>query len=172
MREVEIYGLGIEAPGARPVLLLQELAGARRVLPIWIGVPEAGAVEMARAHLAAPRPGSHQLIADVVGRFDRRLVRASVTELVGSTFHAELVFDGGVRISARPSDAVVIALLLDAPLEVAEALLDVAGVDRSTVIDARGVPDASGDGPGRWDEDVARFRRFLDTATPEDFEPN
>lgn len=154
------------------MLLLQEVAGDRRVLPIWIGVPEAAAVEVARAHRSAPRPDTHRLIADVVGEFDRRLVRASVTALVGATFHAELVFDGDVRISARPSDAVVIALLLGAPPEVTEALLDEVGVDHSVVIDARASAPGEGGAASGRDEDVARFRRFLDTASPEDSDPN
>jgi bifunctional DNase/RNase len=163
VREVEVFGLGVEEPGARPLLLLRELAGAGRVLPIWIGMPEAGAVEVARAHETAPRPGTHRLIADVIGSFDRRLVRASVTGLVGGIFHAELVFDGELRIPARPSDAVVVSILLDAPIEVAEAVFDRAGIARSEVVGA---------GDGASDEVIARFQRFLETASPEDFDPN
>ena len=135
MHEVRVFGLGVEMPGAQPLMLLQEVDAPQRVLPIWIGVPEAGAVEAACAHVTMPRPGTHRLIADVIDRFDRALRRVSITALRDGVFHAELQFDGDIRISARPSDAVVLAVLLQAPIDAAEVVLAEAAVDRGQVVD-------------------------------------
>lgn len=170
MRTVQVIGIGLDNPGARPVLLLQETDGARRVLPVWVGMPEATAVEAAARRIASSRPGTHELIAQLITRFERRLLRVSVTGLHGGVFHAELVFDADTRISARPSDAVVLAVQLGVLIEVAEEVLDQAAVDQADVLDA-----SPGDEPASGvnaEQELDRFRRFLDTATPQDFEQN
>jgi bifunctional DNase/RNase len=78
--------------------------------------------------------------------------------------YAELVFAGGVVVSARPSDAIALALRADTPIYAAETVLDEAGVPVPDDIGAH-VPEASGDAEG----EVEAFREFLDTISPEDF---
>jgi uncharacterized protein len=174
MRDVQVFGMGLDTSGARPVLLLQETGGARRLLPIWIGLPEATALELAHRQEPAPRPGTHELIGQLIGVFGRRLETVRITAIQEGIYHGELVFDGDVLVSARPSDAVTLALELKVPIQVAEAVLDQAGVDRSEMID--GEPDDAGTGSGATEAEhqaeLDRFRQFLDTADPEDFDKN
>jgi bifunctional DNase/RNase len=104
------------------------------------------------------------LIADVVTALGRTLERIEITEVRGGTFYADLVFDRGLRVSARPSDSIAIALHADVPIHATEAVLVEAGVlvddDESGEEGSSPVPD---------EEEVDRFRAFLDNVSPEDF---
>lgn len=164
-----MVALGRDPMAVQPVLLLQETGGRRRVLPVWVGVPEATAIELARRHVELPRPQTHQLILDVVRSFDRRLQLVRITMLRDSVFHAELVFDGDVRVSARVSDAVAMALHVEVPIEAEDAVLDEAAVAEVGMAGATSEEDeGDGDTPSEHEE-LERFRRFLDNASPEDF---
>lgn len=165
-----MVALGRDPMAVQPVLLLQETGGRRRVLPVWVGVPEATAIELARRHIELPRPQTHRLILDVVAAFDRDLQLVRITMLRDSVFHAELVFDQDIRVSARVSDAVAVALHVDVRIEADDAVLD-----EAAVAEVAGIGGAKGDedddtasGPPA-EEEVERFRRFLDDASPEDF---
>ncbi len=172
MQLMDVVALGTDPTVVQPVLLLQERAGRRRVLPVWVGVPEAAAIELARRHVETPRPQSHQLIVDVVRGFERSLEQVRITMLRDSIFHAELVFDGDTRVSARVSDAVAVALHLDIPIHAEDDVLDQAGISDARIIGA----DTDTDVDPELDEadeaeQLERFRRFLDNASPEDFGP-
>lgn len=163
-----MVALGRDPMAVQPVLLLQETGGRRRVLPVWVGVPEATAIELARRHVELPRPQTHQLILDVVRSLDRRLQLVRITMLRDSVFHAELVFDGEVRVSARVSDAVAMALHVDVPIEAEDAVLDEAAVAEVGMVSPAAEEDET-DGETPSEEELERFRRFLDNASPEDF---
>ncbi len=163
-----MVALGRDPMAVQPVLLLQETGGRRRVLPVWVGVPEATAIELARRHVEQPRPQTHQLILDVVRAFNRRLQLVRITMLRDSVFHAELVFDGDIRVSARVSDAVAIALHVDVRIEAEDAVLDEAAVAEVGVVSAADDDEAPAETPSEQEE-LEQFRRFLDKASPEDF---
>ena len=171
MQQMVVVALGTDPTVVQPVLLLQERAGRRRVLPVWVGVPEAAAIELARRRVETPRPQSHQLIVEVVRAFDRHLELVRITMLRDSIFHAELVFDGDTTVSARVSDAVAVALHLGVPIHAEDDVLDQAAISDARIVGA----DVAGDDdePDAADveeaEQVERFRRFLDNASPEDF---
>jgi bifunctional DNase/RNase len=167
---MRVVALGRDPMAVQPVLLLQETGGRRRVLPVWVGVPEATAIELARQHVEMPRPQTHQLLLDVVQAVHRRLELVRITMLRDSVFHAELQFDGDTRVSARVSDAVAVALHVDVPIEAEDAVLDEAAVaEVAGLAAALGEEDGpAGDAPAE-SEEVERFRRFLDSASPEDF---
>lgn len=169
MQEMRVIAVGIDPGESQPVLLLQEAAGRHRVLPVWVGMPEATAIEFERQHASAPRPMTHQLIGIVIRSCGRSLERVRITTVRDSIFHAELVLDGDTTVSARVSDAVSIALHLDVPIEADDDLLDEVGVAHAEVIDADAVAD---DDATDQAAEVERFREFLDTATPEDFGPS
>src|SRR5690606_39433086 len=103
---MRVVALGRDPMAVQPVLLLQETGGRRRVLPVWVGVPEATAIELARRRVELPRPQPHQLILDAVRSFGRELPLVRITMLRDSVFHAELVFGGDVRVAARVGRAV------------------------------------------------------------------
>ena len=181
MREMRLLAVGLDSGSSAPVLLLQETADATRVLPVWIGVPEAMAIETMRQHVPVPRPTSHHLIADVIAALGQQVDHVRITALRGSVFHGELVLGDDLRISARVSDAVALAVHLDVPIRAEEAVLD-----RAAFADLRAMgieddedpadspepsdPADPADLPADQAAEVERLRRFIDTVKPEDFD--
>lgn len=156
------------AESRHPVVLLQETEG-KRCLQIWIGLAEAEAIALEQQGRLPERPLTHVLISDVVAALGRRLEQIEITEVRGGTFYADLVFDRGLRVSARPSDSIAIALHADVPIHASEGVLTEAGV----IVDDDEGDDATTETPTGStppDEDeVDRFRAFLDNISPEDF---
>lgn len=154
---MELVGIELERPPNIPCLVLREAAGEGRVLPIFIGGPEATAIAFALEEVETPRPMTHDLMKDLLDELGARIERVVVTELRDSTFFAEIVVTmaGAVHsVSARPSDAVALAVRYSAPVFAEEGVLEVAG--RSV---EEGVPE----------EVVEQFREFIDQVNPDDF---
>jgi len=155
-----------------PLLLLEELAG-ERVLPIFIGAPEATAIAYALQHLETPRPMSHDLMSTIITSLGGRLFTVEITELVDNTFYANLRIlrdSSEIVVSARPSDAVALALRAGAPILVSDSLMDEQG--RIMQLEDDDEMDEVIEGAaGESDEAelVAELREFLDTIRPEDF---
>ncbi len=155
---MELVGIEMEQPPNIPCLLLRESAGDARILPIFIGSPEAAAIAFALEEVATPRPMTHDLMKDLLDQLGARIERVVVTELRDSTFFAEiiLVHAGEVKsVSARPSDAVAIALRFGAPLFAEESVLNAAGRRAG-----RAVPEKV----------VEEFKDFIEQVRPEDFD--
>jgi uncharacterized protein len=161
--EMRVMGVGVESGASRPVLLLQETGGNHRLLPVWIGMAEANAITLEQHRVPAPRPMTHQLIGDVVDAFGRHLQQVRITEVRDKIFYAELILDQNTRVSARVSDAIALALHLGVPIHAEDTVLDLAAVDQ-TAVRTEGDDHAS--------DEVEEFRRLLDTASPEDFDPH
>lgn len=155
MRELDVMGVRVEMPSNIPMVLLREVDG-HRYLPIWIGNHEASAIASAQEGVVPPRPLTHDLMIDVLGALGHTLTEVHITALVGRTFHAVLVIDG-IEVSARPSDAIALALRCGADILCAEAVLDTAAID---------VPEEEED---EEDTEVEKFREFLDHVNPDDF---
>ena len=153
MREVDVMGVRVEMPSNQPIVLLREVAG-ERYLPIWIGAVEATAIAFAQQGVVPPRPLTHDLLKDVIEALGRRVEEVRITELRDSVFYAELVFDGGLVVGARSSDAIALALRVGCRIVGAEEVLEAGGV---------AVPDEN-------EDEVEKFREFLDQISPEDFE--
>jgi len=157
---MELLGVRVELPANTPILLLQESSGAKRVLPIYIGGPEAAAIAYALEGVESPRPLTHDLLKPIVTELGATLVRVTVTELVEHTFYAELDFQVGDRhhiVSSRPSDAIALAVRTGTPIFAAEKVLDEAGQVAAT-----------GDDEGE-DEILEEFRDFIEHVNPDDF---
>jgi bifunctional DNase/RNase len=157
-------GGGGAGESRHPVVLLQETQG-KRCLQIWIGLAEAEAIALEQQGRLPERPLTHVLISDVVSALGRRLERIEITEVRGGTFYADLVFDRGLRVSARPSDSIAIALHADVPIHATEGVLADAGV----VVEDDEAEETPGGGSGSDEDEVDRFRAFLDNISPEDF---
>lgn len=153
MREVEVVGVRVEVPSNQPIVLLRESAG-ERYLPIWIGAVEATAIAFAQQGVVPPRPLTHDLLKDVLDATGNGLEEVRITEVNDGVFYATLVLASGVEISARPSDSIALALRTGTRILCAEEILEDAGI---------AVPDER-------EEEVEKFREFLDQVTPEDFE--
>jgi bifunctional DNase/RNase len=156
---LELVGVRIELPTNTPILLLRE-QGGDRYLPIWIGTPEATAIALASEGVSTQRPLTHDLAASLIEELGATLTGVYVTELRGGTFFADLRIEIGEdvhTISSRPSDAVAIAVRMEAPLFADRDVMNEAGVE---------IKDQS-------DEDeIEKFKEFLDQIDPGDFEPN
>ncbi len=148
---MDVVGVRAQMPNNEPIVLLRELGG-HRMVPIWIGWHEANAIAEALEGVRPRRPLTHDLMIDVLAALGHRLSEVHITELQEGTFYAVLVIDG-VEVSARPSDAIALALRSAAPVYCAEDVLDAAGFEEE----------------GEAEEEVEKFREFLDHVSPEDF---
>jgi hypothetical protein len=128
---VRVAGLMIDERADSPVVVLEEVEGERR-LPIWIGLPEAQSIAAGLDDEEALRPNSHDLSKSLIEGMGGRIERVVVTALRDGVYFAriDLAQNGRiVAIDARPSDAIAIALRLEAPLFVHEALFETSGFD-------------------------------------------
>ena len=153
MREVEVVGVRVEMPSNQPIVLLREAMG-ERYLPIWIGAVEATAIAFAQQGVVPPRPLTHDLLRDVLEATGNEVSEIRITEMKDDIFYALLVLSSGVEVSARPSDSIALALRTGSRIVCAEELLDNAGIV---------VPDEQ-------EDEVEKFREFLDQVTPDDFD--
>ena len=154
---VELVGVRIELPSNQPIVLLKEVAGTR-YLPIWIGAGEATAIAFALEGVQPPRPLTHDLLKLTLEALDASVEKVVVTEMRDGIFYADLVLSRGgdeVVVSSRPSDAIALAARTGAPLFVSPPVLEDSGVE---------IHDEE------EEDEVARFRNFLDSVKPEDFE--
>ncbi len=114
-------------PSNQPIVLLREVGGDR-YLPIWIGPGEATAIAFAQQGMAPARPLTHDLFKDVLEAVGQELTEVRITDLREGVFYAELVFASGVEVSARPSDAIALALRTGTPIYGSDGVLDDAGI--------------------------------------------
>ena len=127
MIEMRIVGVRVEMPNQQPVLMLAEAVGPRS-LPILIGSGEATAIAMHLQGIRPPRPLTHDLMRDVITAAGRTLNQVRVVDFREGTFYGELVFDNEVTVSARPSDAIALAVRCQVPVFVSEEVMDEAGI--------------------------------------------
>ncbi len=161
MIPVKVAKLGIDAGSNSCVIVLQEINGDR-VLPIWIGRPEAESIAMVVNGVHRERPLTHDLCHALIVGLGASLRRVQVTRVQDATFFAELHLTRGgapMIVDARPSDAIAIALRMEAPIFASEVLLGVAAMT---------------DGPthaGRDDDPLSaeQLQRVLGQMRPEDF---
>lgn len=153
---MEVVGVRIELPTNTPILLLREKDG-RRFLPIWIGTNEATAIALALEGVEPQRPMTHDLLKIVTESLGAMIDRVVVTDLREGTFFADIVLTRNgeeVIVSSRPSDAVALAARTNSPVFAARAVLDEGGVE---------IRDED------EEDEIERFREFLEEVTPEDF---
>jgi hypothetical protein len=165
VKPVDLLGVHVEATSGTPLVLLQEQDEPHRVLPIFIGGPEATSIALAISGHVPARPLTHDLMARLVETLDATVDAVEVTGLRDGTFLAELaltVASDQRRVDSRPSDAIALAVRVGAPVFVSDVVLDLAGVTLRTTDD--GIPDEES-----IDEAVAEFRRVLDDIDPADF---
>lgn len=165
MVAMELVGVRLEMPGRVHVVFLRERDGDRRVLPIYIGEPEAASIQLGINGRTPPRPLTHDLVLDLLGALGSDPSKVVITNVEEGTFFAEIHLNsrqGAVTVSARPSDAIAVAVRAGCPILCVDDVLDIAG--RVAQFD-----DEPGD--GEVDELVDEFRDFIDSIKPEDFAP-
>lgn len=165
MISVELIGIQVDPISGAAALVLREHDAPNRLLPIIVGQADASSIAIAASGSRLPRPMTHDLMASMVDALDGHLDAVEVTELTDGAFFANLTLSGPAgqrRIDTRPSDAIALAVRLQAPLFVSEAVLDEAGAlpvaDADAEIDELAI-----------DAEVDQFRAFLDELDPADF---
>jgi len=153
VNELTVVGVRVELPSNQPLVLLKEAAGDR-YLPIWIGAVEATAIAFAQQGVVPARPLTHDLLKDVIEGLGAELTAVTITDLRDGVYYADLQFASGAVVSARPSDAIALAIRVGTTIYAEEPVLAEGGV---------AIPDEQ-------ENEVEKFREFLDQVSPEDFE--
>ena len=155
---MEVIGVRVEMPSNQPIVLLKEIDGSR-FLPIWVGAVEATAIAFAQQGVEPPRPLTHDLMNNLVELLDATLTAVHLTEIKEGIFYATMLLrdskGGQLTISARPSDAIALAVRSHSNILATEELLDEIGIE---------IPLGDGE-----NQEVEKFREFLDQINPEDF---
>ncbi len=154
--EMSLVGVRVELSSNQPIVLLRE-ANGERFLPIFIGGFEAQAIAFALQEMVPPRPLTHDLMRDLLTAAELDVRRIVITELRDSTFYADLVVvrnDDELTVSARPSDAIALAVRAGCPIFAEEEVLEKAGICLQD---------------DEEESQVEQFRTFLEGIKPEDF---
>jgi bifunctional DNase/RNase len=155
MIELNLVGVRVELPTNQPIVLLRERDG-ERYLPIWIGAMEATAIAFALQGIVTARPMTHDLLKNVLEEVGVRVEKIVITELREGTFYATILLQqngSSYEVSSRPSDAIALAVRVNVPIFANEEVL----TEASIVI------------KDDEEQEVEKFREFLDQVTPEDF---
>jgi bifunctional DNase/RNase len=161
MHEMLIYGVSFDLVGKQPIVLLKTADG-NKFLPIWIGHPEAAAILMKLQSQAPPRPMTHDLLSDMLEQLGAQVVRITVTELRENTFYAQITMthEGNeLEIDSRPSDAIALAIRAEAPIFAADRVIEESAIE----FEGDEVTEE------QLDEEVAKFKAFLEQVTPDQF---
>jgi bifunctional DNase/RNase len=156
MIPVEVVGVRIEMPSNQPIVLLKEISGSR-YLPIWVGTQEATAIAFSQQGLTPQRPLTHDLMVNILQAEKLKLRSVHLTEIRDGIFYSDLILvnEAGEeqKVSSRPSDAVALAVRVEAPILARTELFDEAGIS---------IPD-------QGEDEIEKFKEFLDEISPEDF---
>ena len=177
MIEVLVSRLGLDSATNSYVVVLQERGGTR-LLPIWIGQPEAESIVRHMHSVKNARPLTHDLVRNLILGMGAQLRRVQITRVEKSTYFAELHIQRGdtlVHIDARPSDSIAIALRLTAPIFAAEDLLVEPSEDEEEEQEQSEVPGVGeSEGPELSEQDESelsaeQLKAYLENLRPEDF---
>ncbi len=169
---MQLGGLGFDPRNMSPIVLLRDME-ERNFLPIWIGMFEAAAIAMELQEFKPPRPMTHDLLAEVIHALGGEVDRVIINEIQEDTFYSVIEIailpveedsDGTtttvpeeaeiIRLDARPSDAIALAVRTDAPIYVAESVMF-----KAKMVNAE-----------KDEEETKKFKNFINNIKPEDFE--
>ena len=168
MVEVVVSRLGMDPGTQTYVVVLQEKAGTR-LLPIWIGQPEAESIVMQMHNMKRSRPLTHDLCKSIILATGSELRRVQITRVESNTYYGELHLDRdgkSLRVDSRPSDAIAIALRLDAPIYAADTLL-VSGEEEEEASEFSVPPDTGA--RDSTELSAEQLKEYLEQLRPEDF---
>jgi len=123
---MSIKGLMLDPVSNSPIVVLKDEA-EKFFLPIWVGIFEANAIALQLENISTPRPMTHDLLKNMIADLDARVTRIVINDLRDSTFFAQIRLSTGdktLEVDARPSDAIALALRTEAPIYVAQSVLD------------------------------------------------
>ncbi|HEY3171659.1 MAG TPA: bifunctional nuclease family protein [Thermoanaerobaculia bacterium] len=154
MVKMEIKGLLMDPVSNMPVVVLRDAANGV-FLPIWVGIFEANAIALQMEKITTPRPMTHDLLKNLLGELDAKVEKIVINDLKDNTFFARIhLLRGETRwnVDSRPSDAIALALRVDAEIFVEEEVLEKSKTLR---------PDGD-------DTDPERLKKWLEEVNPEE----
>ena len=164
--EMKIRGLMMDPITNMPIVILKEASG-NAILPIWVGVSEANAIALEIEKVVTPRPMTHDLLKNIIEGFQAQVARIVVNDLKDNTFYAVITINlngSEVLIDARPSDAIALALRVNAPIFVAEKVIEEAkSIEFTEQV-------ASGEREGENMPESVDWKKWLENLKPEDFD--
>ena len=155
MIEVKVVNVAIDANSKMPVIVLKEKTG-EKTLPIWIGLFEAQAIALALENVKPPRPLTHDLAKSLIEKLKGKVDKVVISDLRNNTFYAEILIKRNgetIKVDSRPSDAIAIALRLNVPIFIDEAVLDKVTIGGKPI----------------GEDELEEFRKKLEDLRPEDF---
>ncbi len=123
---MSIKGLMLDPVSNSPIVVLKD-DDEKFFLPIWVGIFEANAIALQLENVTTPRPMTHDLLRNMISELDGHVTRVVINDLRDSTFFAQIRLNVGAKtleVDARPSDAIALALRTEAPIYVAQSVLD------------------------------------------------
>ena len=159
MRKVNIAGLTMDPASNTPIIILKT-EDDDQAIPIWIGLLEATSIASALQKIEYERPMTHDLFKNFTEVLDISVTKVEVCELKDNTFYARIYFlskEGDFDMDARPSDAIALALRYNAPIYVADSVIQSSKMTDGEVE----VADKSDEGK-KWAD-------YLENLSPEDF---
>jgi len=156
--EMVVKGLTLDPLTNMPIIILRDVPG-NKALPIWIGIFEANAIALEMEKVSTPRPMTHDLIRNIIQEMKARVNRIVINDLKDNTFYAKIYIaqnDSEMIIDSRPSDAIALALRVQAPIFVAKKVIEEA---KSIDLTEEKIKD----------EDAEKWKEWLEQIKPEDF---
>lgn len=160
MIEMRVMGIALDTRTGSPIVVLHDVEN-RKALPIWIGSAEASAIIRKIENIQVSRPMTHDLIIDVIEKTGFDIERIEIHDVDKETYFASIVLSSDeknaklVTIDARPSDAIAVAIRVDAPIFVTSNVLADGSISCDTAKD---------------EEEAQEFRNFIQSIKPSDFE--
>jgi len=190
MIEMTIESIRVSLMNYQRVVLLREKTeegedenAPKRYLPIWIGPAEADAIAVKLQGVNVPRPLTHDLLSSIIATLKASIDSIIVNDLKNDTFYAKIILNTEgeqTEIDSRPSDALALAVRVEAPIYADESVLDRAGIllDKETgkpIMDEAEMSEGKGKGKGKAvsEEEMKRmsaFYEFINTLDLEDFD--
>ena len=152
---VEVNGIRLEDETDNPIILLLDPI-SNRVLPLWIGTIEAVAIAYAQEGVVHSRPQTHDLLVNIIESLNASIAEVCIVDIQNKTYFAEIkiiTLDGEVSLSARPSDAIALALRTNSKITVSTKLF----FDNSIELYSENI------------EEIKEFKAFIEEISPEDF---
>ena len=157
MIEMRLGGLGFDPKNMSPIVLLRD-GEERNFLPIWIGMFEAAAIAMELQEFKPPRPMTHDLLTKIISELKGKVVKVIINEIIENTFYAIIELhteeETLIKIDARPSDAIALAVRTNVPIFVSEAVML-----KAKMVNAE-----------KDEEETKKFKDFIENIKPEDFQ--
>src|SRR5262245_13700225 len=162
--EMKVKQLALDPLSNMPMIVLRD-EEEKRSLPIWVGLPEANAIALELEKIPTARPMTHDLIKNILESVGARVAKVAVSDLRENTFYAVIHLRLGtteLTVDSRPSDAIALALRVDAPIFVKEDVLT-----KAESVEVRVAKEPEGT---TKTDDPARIKEWLDSIKPGDFD--